>query len=94
MKFLNIFILLIFLNSCEIYSQEKYVEKYPNGNLKVEGFLVGKTLDSVYKEYYENGNIKTEGFYKNGKRHGMFIEYDKYGKVLKKIKYTNGQIEK
>lgn len=65
MKFLNIFILLIFLNSCEIYSQEKYVEKYPNGNLKVEGFLVGKTLDSVYKEYYENGNIKTEGFYKN-----------------------------
>lgn len=56
-----IFILMITFS----YSQEKYVAKYPNGNLKAEGFLVGKTLDSVYKEYYENGKIKEEGFFKN-----------------------------
>lgn len=63
-KTLILLFILIFTFS---YSQEKYVEKYPNGNLKVEGFLVDKTLDSIYKEYYENGNIKTEGFYKNCK---------------------------
>ena len=65
MKFKKTFILIFFLIITFTYSQEKYVEKYSNGNLKVEGFLVGKTLDSIYKEYYENGKIKTEGFYKN-----------------------------
>lgn len=65
MKFLNLFIVLIFFNPCEMYSQVKYSKKYPNGNLKVEGFLVGQTLDSIYKEYYENGAIKTEGVFIN-----------------------------
>lgn len=65
MKLKKTFILLFFLIITFTYSQEKYFEKYPNENLKIEGFLVGKTLDGIYKEYYENGKIKTEGFYKN-----------------------------
>ena len=67
MKFLNLFILLIFLNSCEIYSQEKVITKYENGNLKFEGYSKNKMLDSIYREYYENGNLKVEGFYKDCK---------------------------
>ncbi|CAM2916703.1 Antitoxin component YwqK of the YwqJK toxin-antitoxin module [Flavobacterium succinicans] len=67
MKFLKIFILLTSIFSCEIYSQEKVIEKYENGNLKFEGYSKNKILDSVYKEYYENGNLKAEGFYKNCK---------------------------
>ncbi|ENA1795735.1 hypothetical protein ABF176_002585 [Flavobacterium psychrophilum] len=67
MKFLKIFILLIYVFSCEIYSQEKVVGKYENGNLKFEGYSKNEILDSIYKEYYENGNLKVEGFYKNCK---------------------------
>lgn len=65
MKLKKTLILIFILTITFTYCQEKYVEKYPNGNLKVDGFIVGKTLDSIYKNYYENGNIKTEGFYKN-----------------------------
>lgn len=50
-----------------MYSQEKVVEKYNNGNIKFEGYAINNVLDSIYKEYYENGSIKTEGFYKNCK---------------------------
>jgi antitoxin component YwqK of YwqJK toxin-antitoxin module len=67
MKFLKIFLLLTSIFPCEIYSQEKVIEKYENGNLKFEGYSKNKILDSVYKEYYENGNLKAEGFYKNCK---------------------------
>lgn len=59
--------LLISIFTCEMYSQEKVIEKYANGNLKFEGYSINKVLDSVYREYYENGNIKTEGFYKDCK---------------------------
>ena len=63
MKLFKIFFLLFILPNTFLYSQEIYVEKFPNGNLKIEGFLVNKTLDSLYKEYYENSKIKQEGFF-------------------------------
>ena len=65
MKLFKIFFLLFILPNTFLYSQEIYVEKFPNGNLKIEGFLVNKTLDSLYKEYYENSKIKQEGFFQN-----------------------------
>lgn len=67
MKFTKIFILLILLNYFKIYSQEKVIEKYENGNLKFEGYARNNVLDSIYREYYENGKIKAEGFYKDCK---------------------------
>lgn len=48
-----------------IFSQEKVVIRYDNGNIKCEGFVVNNTFDSIYKEYYPNGVLKSEGFYKN-----------------------------
>ncbi|GGC78110.1 hypothetical protein GCM10011508_02000 [Flavobacterium lutivivi] len=48
-----------------IFSQEKVVIRYDNGNIKYEGFVVNNTFDSIYKEYYPNGVLKSEGFYKN-----------------------------
>ena len=65
MKFQKIFIIIIFINSCATYAQNREIKKYENGNIKFEGYSIGNVLDSIYREYYENGNIKTEGFYKD-----------------------------
>ena len=59
--------LLISIFTCEMYSQEKVIERYENGNLKFEGYSTNKILVSIYKEYYENGNLKAQGFYKDCK---------------------------
>ena len=60
MKFTKLFILLTLLNFCEIYSQEKVIVKYENGNIKFEGYAQKNVLDSIYREYYENGKVKAE----------------------------------
>lgn len=48
-----------------MYSQNKYVEKYNNGNIKINGFVKNKVLDSIYEEYFESGELKILGFFKN-----------------------------
>lgn len=48
-----------------VFSQEKIVKRYDNGNIQYEGFVVNNTFDSIYKKYYSNGVLKEEGFYKN-----------------------------
>jgi len=48
-----------------VFSQEKIVKRYDNGNIQYEGFVVNNTLDSIYKEYYSNGVLKEEGYYKD-----------------------------
>lgn len=50
---------------CNLFSQEKIIKKYDNGNILFEGFIVNNILDSIYKEYYPNGVLKTQGYYKN-----------------------------
>ncbi len=48
-----------------VFSQERIVKRYDNGNIQYEGFVVNNTFDSLYKEYYANGILKGEGYYKN-----------------------------
>lgn len=44
--------------------QLKYVEKYIDGQIKIESYLKDNTLDSLYVEYHKNGRIKIEGQFK------------------------------
>ena len=74
----RIFLILIFLTIHTIFSQEKIVKRYDNGNIQYEGFVVNNTFDSIYKEYYPNGNLKVEGNFKN-------CEYKINNRVIKFI---------
>lgn len=58
-------LLFIILVSSLIYSQTEYVEKYDNGQIKIQGFLTDSVLIGKYTEYYKNGQIKTTGEFKN-----------------------------
>ncbi len=58
-------LLFTILVSSLIYSQTEYVEKYDNGQIKIQGFLIDSVLTGKYTEYYKNGQIKTTGEFKN-----------------------------
>lgn len=58
-------LLLTFLVSSLIYSQTEYVEKYDNGQIKIQGFIIDSVLIGKYTEYYKNGQVKTTGEFKN-----------------------------
>ncbi|AXG74626.1 hypothetical protein DVK85_10425 [Flavobacterium arcticum] len=59
------FLILCFFITILCYSQKPYIEKYDNGQLKIQAFVKDNTLDGSYLEYYENGNIKTKGSYRD-----------------------------
>jgi antitoxin component YwqK of YwqJK toxin-antitoxin module len=61
----RIFLLVLTVLFQHVFSQEKILKRYDNGNIQYEGFVVNNTLDSIYKEYYDNGVLKEEGCYKN-----------------------------
>jgi antitoxin component YwqK of YwqJK toxin-antitoxin module len=55
----------LFCISSKGYMQLKYVEKYPDGQIKIESYIKDNSLDSIYIEYHSNGRIKIEGQFKN-----------------------------
>jgi len=61
----EIFTLIMVMFFCNLFSQEKIVKKYDNGNIFYESYIVNNVLDSIYREYYSNGVIKREGVFKN-----------------------------
>ncbi|SNR14721.1 toxin-antitoxin system YwqK family antitoxin [Tenacibaculum jejuense] len=62
-KQLSLFFTILVSNL--IYSQTEYVEKYENGQIKIQGFLIDSVLTGRYTEYYKNEQIKTTGEFKN-----------------------------
>ena len=48
MKYSKIIILILSIISCEIYSQEKIVAKYDNGNIMFEGYAKNNILHKLY----------------------------------------------
>jgi antitoxin component YwqK of YwqJK toxin-antitoxin module len=108
MKIKRIILSLILSMNIFAYSQEKYIEKYENGNIKIDGYIFDKTLDSIFKEYYENGEIKQEGFFRNcnyeTNRIKLYTSSCGYGNSSELIQngkkhgtwksyYTNGKIQ-
>ena len=58
-------LLLTILVSSLIYSQTEYVEKYDNGQIEIQGFLVDSILIGKYTEFYKSGQVKITGEFKN-----------------------------
>lgn len=58
----------------------KVVLKFPNGNLRSEGYFKKDLQDSVYKEWFENGKLALEANYKNNNLFGYRKTYYLSGK--------------
>ncbi len=58
-----------------------YKELYPDGALKMEGFIAEGKSDSLWQNYYETGELKSKGFYVEGAKEGKWIYYFKSGSI-------------
>jgi hypothetical protein len=73
-------------------SKSSYMEKYPDGKIKVEIELRDGFRHGDYREYYENGETKIKGQYKKDHKEGTWKFYNISGKLLQKVKFENGKI--
>ena len=51
--------------------KQYHYEYYPNGVLKSEGWVIGKTKVDFWYFYHDNGKVSHEGHFVNNKRDGF-----------------------
>ena len=67
-----------------------FLERYPNGNLKTEGWRnSSEQRDGVWYSYYENGNKWSELSYDKGVKNGASVVYYPNGQIHYKGQYKN-----
>jgi hypothetical protein len=71
----------------------RQVEKWPNGQTKVEAWYEAGVLQGAYTEYYENGRTKLRASYQKGQLHGQLVEYGPDGvTVVRDEIHFNGEL--
>ena len=69
-----------------------FLERYPNGNLKTEGWRnSNEQRDGVWYSYYENGNKWSELSYDKGVKNGTSVVYYPNGQIHYKGQYKNDE---
>lgn len=93
MKTLLLF--LMFLLPTIGYGQKKYEERYPEGQLRLTGYINEQTgkREGHWTSYYRNGRKSGEGDYRNGLKEGVHREYDEYGHLYTTYTYSHGTLE-
>ena len=81
--------LLTFIVLAYACSNEKVIERYDSGAVKVRGVLENNQKNGSYRSYYENGVLKSTGFFRNDQKHGLFTFYDSTGVKIQTGLYQN-----
>jgi antitoxin component YwqK of YwqJK toxin-antitoxin module len=92
----SLFLFLIFsLNSCRSKNTNITVlEKWENGNPKIEKEYINKAENSYYySEYYNTGILKMKEKYIKGKLDGSSKFFDEDGYLSKERKFRNGKLD-
>lgn len=59
----------------------EYIEKYPDGNIKIKGTLASGMRKGDWYSYYPNGNKQSECRYEDNKKNGKTATYYPNGKI-------------
>lgn len=73
-------------------SDGAFVDHYPNGTVKEEGFYKGGQKTGTWRFYWKDGKKKVEGRYANDEPHGEWVFYDETGRVMARGTYRNGKM--
>jgi antitoxin component YwqK of YwqJK toxin-antitoxin module len=94
-SFILLFFILSLFTSCKSKNSEvKVIEKWENGNPKVEKEFINKAENSYYySEYYNNGILKSKEKYIKGKLDGSSKFFDEEGYLCKEKRYKNGILD-
>ncbi len=92
---------IIFKNSQKIWNG-RYIEFYPNDNLKEFGYYKMGNRTGIWYEWYENGALKAKGQYGKTQfgeveqaiflKNDVWIYYDETGKKTKEEKWKDGKL--
>ena len=66
-----------YVNGKQVFTSER--EYYESGQKRMEGPLVNRRREGLWKSYYEDGNLWSEGEYKDGLRDGLSKTYHPNG---------------
>jgi len=84
MRNIWLFLIVLFLASCQTPLHEEIIETYDDGTPKRVQYFSGEEEEKVMvKEtfYYENGNLRVEGeFNESGKKDGKWVYFYEDGK--------------
>lgn len=61
-----------------------------DGNLKSNGYMIGKNREGKWEYFFSNGKKLSEEFYANGKLDGVLKNYYNNGKLTEETYYKNG----
>ncbi|MCC7301617.1 MAG: hypothetical protein IT233_03150 [Bacteroidia bacterium] len=68
-----------------------YLEKYPDGVIRVKGYVVGGLREGTWMSFYPDGSPWSQNVYLKGKLNGATVTYYENGKVRYKGFYRNDQ---
>ena len=71
--------------------QGDYIEKYPNGIVKMRGSYQNGKRNGQWMSFFEKGNMQSEGYFKDGLRDGKATVYYENGKVMYEGSYKDGK---
>jgi antitoxin component YwqK of YwqJK toxin-antitoxin module len=58
-----------------------YTEKFPSGQVKIEGEIKNGTRFGHWKAFYENGTLQSECYYEDGKLNGKSATFYENGRI-------------
>ncbi|MBT3606273.1 MAG: hypothetical protein HOE48_15855 [Candidatus Latescibacteria bacterium] len=90
-RILTVLLLCTGLLSCGP-SDGAYVDHYPSGAIKEEGFYKEGQKSGRWRFYWKDGKTKVEGSYLKGEPHGTWTFNNKRGSVIATGTYRNGQM--
>ena len=75
----------------ELSKNQSFIEKHPNGRLKISGEIVDGQRDGKWISYFENGTKQSEHNYSKGKLHGNIAVFSIDGALLYQGFYLEGK---
>lgn len=69
------------IKKTSIHEDGPFVEKYENGQIKIEGTYKNGTRFGLWKSYYDDGTHCSEDYFEDGKKNGKTATFYKTGRV-------------
>lgn len=91
MRFAAVIALMLLFGGCGP-PDGPYVDRYPGGQPKEEGFYKGGKKTGAWVFYWQNGAKKVEGSYVDDQPHGLWRFYDEQGRQMAQGTYRNGKM--
>ena len=68
-----------------------YLERWPDGQVKIRGHLVRNKRQGAWEMFYANGVRRQLAHYENGEKHGLLLRWTEDGRLGQRERYRHGE---